>query len=405
MNMYTRESPFTPIFERLVNGYLADYPDVEFEYESMSGTEEYSTKFNVYIAARTLPDIFLTRDDLTPDLVRQNILRPLDDILDREWKDNFIPMWSEETVDGKIYGIPFQFITNQAVYYNKNILAEAGYTGFPKTWEDWMSLCEKLKRAGYIPIALGDVEGWPLWSFIGEPLTQFMCGNEWVVNCGLFNGKTSYNDPDFVKTMNMINDIMKNGYFNSDVVAANGTDVSAYYFTGKAAMLMSGSWTAGGMLIDAPEEIYRVTGVAPLPRPAAAKPEVEYGMYTGGSGWAYALNPGVDGEGKLDLCTGILRALLGNESALGSLEVGNMPAWTIDTITGIERVNISPLLRAFLDSVAEAPAVYPLNRQQNGPAMTQIIYAKTQEMLSGTVTPADACRAIQAVFEEYSKIR
>ena len=95
---------------------------------------------------------------------------------DPEWKNSFLPVWSEVTFDGGVYAIPRQFITNEVVYYNSDIVKKAGYDTFPTVWEDMLTLCGKLKNMGYMPIALGIMGGWPLWSHLGEPLCEYLCG-------------------------------------------------------------------------------------------------------------------------------------------------------------------------------------------------------------------------------------
>ena len=56
-------------------------------------------------------------------------------------------------VDGKVYILPIDYI-DIAVFYNRDLFDKLDLQ-LPKTWAEWMELCERVKRAGYVPIAIG----------------------------------------------------------------------------------------------------------------------------------------------------------------------------------------------------------------------------------------------------------
>ncbi len=67
-------------------------------------------------------------------------------------KEDFYPAcWNEATYNGHVYAIPFG-ADDRALYYNKNILREAGFVDArgqvipPKTWEDLLRYCDKINR-------------------------------------------------------------------------------------------------------------------------------------------------------------------------------------------------------------------------------------------------------------------
>ena len=74
----------------------------------------------------------------------------------KPWKDgmNMSTMLAGNTTGTHVYLLNLQ--TVQVLwFYNKAAFAKAGITGIPTTWQQLLDACAKLKKAGYIPLALG----------------------------------------------------------------------------------------------------------------------------------------------------------------------------------------------------------------------------------------------------------
>ena len=58
---------------------------------------------------------------------------------------DFIPAFTKaNTVDGKLYAIPF-FAATQILYYRGDLLKQAGFDGPPKTFKEFIAMCAKLQ--------------------------------------------------------------------------------------------------------------------------------------------------------------------------------------------------------------------------------------------------------------------
>lgn len=73
---------------------------------------------------------------------------------------------------GSLKGIPYQPYTS-GIFYNKAMFEEAGIEEEPETWDEFLDVCEKIKEAGYAPLALDDAYvlynyGYHLARYIGE---------------------------------------------------------------------------------------------------------------------------------------------------------------------------------------------------------------------------------------------
>ena len=63
--------------------------------------------------------------------------------------------------NGKVYGIPFWEASISGMIYNKEILDKLGLS-VPKTSDEFIAVCEKIKAAGITPIYLAFKDVWPL---------------------------------------------------------------------------------------------------------------------------------------------------------------------------------------------------------------------------------------------------
>lgn len=403
MNMWVREEMhgFTYPLD-LVDKYVKDHPNVTIKLDSTSHDSYLNTKFKTLAAANQLPELFQINSSDMLSCSNNNMLMDWTDILnaDPEWKDSFLPgVFSETTFNGKVTAIPYQFITNEAVYYNADLVKEAGYDQFPTTWEDYMSLCEKLKGMDIIPIALGDKAGWPLCSNGMEILCEFLCGPQWVKDIGTFTGKACYDSPDFVNVLKTIKNAVDKGYFNMDMVSIdNTTEDKSYFYNRKAATIWGGSYTLQGLITDCPEDLVPSVKVAAFPRPANSKPETNPGIFTGGSGWEYACNSRIT-DAQKKVCTDLVKILTGSEYAKYDVESIKIPVVKMELVTGWDASKVPQLQQDLNLLISKAPLIQLMNQEQSGPAMCDAIYKKLQEMIVGTVTPEKAAKDIQATYE------
>ena len=51
--------------------------------------------------------------------------------------------------------------------YNKTLFQQAGIDSAPKTWEEFLDVCAKLKEAGIVPLTVT----MPIWLFHSAPIS------------------------------------------------------------------------------------------------------------------------------------------------------------------------------------------------------------------------------------------
>ncbi|MEU8227044.1 sugar ABC transporter substrate-binding protein [Kribbella sp. NPDC048915] len=119
--------------------------DLKVEAQPWANREE---KVAAAFSGKKGPDVLLMIPDQIPQYVKSGSLEPVDDVVEPE-KDNFLPAAIPGlTVEGKVYGAPI-YHTVTTTMYNKAVLAKAGISTPPATWDDIKAAAPKLKAAGF----------------------------------------------------------------------------------------------------------------------------------------------------------------------------------------------------------------------------------------------------------------
>lgn len=156
-----------PVYQQLVDDFNRQSSTVEVEYriESLSGSlSTIADKVSVAIAAGVAPDVVRFNRPYASEWAAKGLLVALDPFLAELHvsRDQFIPFaWDEGTYDGKVYVLPEE-TDSRAVFYNKAMLAEAGYdiASIPERLDDFDAMAQKLNvmegdgrytRYGFIP--------------------------------------------------------------------------------------------------------------------------------------------------------------------------------------------------------------------------------------------------------------
>jgi raffinose/stachyose/melibiose transport system substrate-binding protein len=69
------------------------------------------------------------------------------------------------TIDGEIYGTPYNGVQPVVIYYNKDVFAQAGVE-VPATWDELLDSVATFKSAGVTPFSIGGASRWPYLMWI-----------------------------------------------------------------------------------------------------------------------------------------------------------------------------------------------------------------------------------------------
>lgn len=172
------------------------------------------------------------------------------DVLDR-----VIPSVAEAgKVDGKVYGIPNGQSQPVVLYYNKDLFEQVA-AEVPETWDDLLAVVGEFREAGITPFALAGQSRWPYLMWI-QYLTDRIGGPE-VFQAVVDGEEDAWSDPAILEALARIQQLVDAGAFGDGFgsVSADANADIALVHTGRAAMILQGSWVYGSFKADAADFI------------------------------------------------------------------------------------------------------------------------------------------------------
>jgi glucose/mannose transport system substrate-binding protein len=236
--------------DALFSAFLEKYPDVEIVENPVSGGggDVLRAQIKTMIMAGDPPDTFQITYGTGMIRSFMSVLQPLNDLV----ADFDVPQdlldWG--TIDGDLYGIPVNVMQNNILWYNKNVVEDAGVQMPVESIEDLYAACDKIKDAGYTPIAVGSGSGQDFWlgTLFEAIVSGLPDGPEALQE--LYNGEVKISESEALKGgLEVIAKLVDEGYINSDYGALTWDQAGQLLSTGEAAFFVMGDWTKG--LFDA----------------------------------------------------------------------------------------------------------------------------------------------------------
>ncbi|MDF2959500.1 MAG: transporter substrate-binding protein [Paenibacillus sp.] len=149
---------------------------------------------------------------------------------------------STAQVNGKVYTAPIAGSAPQGIIYNKKMYREAGITQEPKTYAEFLELCEKLKAKGIAPLVVGGKDVWHMGFLLNKFLIDdvFIKDPNW--NSKRNKGEVSFTDAGPTKAMKDFTRLFEKGYVEKGFLSTADNQTTSMLVTNKAAMLYSGPW-------------------------------------------------------------------------------------------------------------------------------------------------------------------
>lgn len=201
-----------------------------------------------------------------PDLVTQNSTQYLalgqDNLLDlsnEAWVSRLSRADTVKAKDGKVIGFPLKgYSFFGGVWYNKKVFSDLGLQPGPKTYADFLKLCESIKNSGkgIAPICMSDKDEWTTQIFCASASNVAMNPNEKDIWNKVYTNKLKVTDiPEFKKSIQDFFDLYKKGYVNKDHLTTTWDMAKENLVNGKAAMVMNGDWIIGDIQSKWPDKL------------------------------------------------------------------------------------------------------------------------------------------------------
>jgi multiple sugar transport system substrate-binding protein len=218
-----------------VAAYEKLHPNVTIE-TVLQSTDALVPAFQSAAAAKSGPDIqYFWGGVWTLENAWSGALVPLDNLIPADEMSHYINNF-ERAYDGKQYGIGW-YLSGNPMVYNPKLFTKAGLDpqNPPKTWDDLIAACGKLKAIGVVPIAGGLKDGWFggwLFSILSrqshDSFKEFMSASV---------GDAKFTDAQFTSWWSKLADLQKAGCWNADINSVDYQQGQDMFVQGKAAMI------------------------------------------------------------------------------------------------------------------------------------------------------------------------
>lgn len=234
------------VVEKIDAAFSAANPGVKIEYSIVPG-DQYENVLKTKLLAGDGPDVFFNFHDTADDLVANDLIG---DLTGDPLYSRLLPQFQKLNAKGKFLSVPLEFASH-GVYYNKDVFDKLGLQ-LPNSYADFLALCDKIKKAGIDPLALGAKDAWQMdnmWLPMFVSLGKAQNPN---INAKLFDGTAKYSGPEVTSTFKAVEELVQKGYFEKGFLGLTWPQAAADFASGKAAMFVNGGFVIGESLKDNP---------------------------------------------------------------------------------------------------------------------------------------------------------
>ncbi|POR00340.1 hypothetical protein AU468_09705 [Alkalispirochaeta sphaeroplastigenens] len=377
-----------PYWQELADDYMAQNPGVNIEITVLEN-EAFKSRLTAMMQAGDPPNIYRSwGGGVMVEHAEAGLVKDITEEVHGTAFGNTIPEGAlgVYAYQGRQYGVPYD-MGAVTFWYNKNILAEAGWEDFPETWSDMLQMVRDVRNAGYIPMALAGADKWPAhfyWTYLAMRM-----GGKTAID-GVLEGSGSFTDRPFVQAGELLLELRDAGAFQTGFLGATQADQAALVGNAEAAMELMGQW-APYVQADASLDggIGDALAVAPFPL-------VEGGLGAGtdvlGGGNGFEIGRGAPLE-AIDF----MKFMINRENNTTLARTGRAIPTVIGAEVGIE----DPLTRQVADVVARAQYFQLYLDQFFPPAVGGVINDAVQALLAGRMSPANVAQVIQDAWLDY----
>jgi len=215
-----------------VDKFEAENPGVKLNLEVVSWNDVYSV-VSTRISNNNAPDIL--NIDVFADYAAEGLLMPVSEYCPEELYGDFFPQFiAQSVIDGVVWAVP-DLASARALYYNVDLLKEAGVEKVPETWAELEDACQAI-----VDFYGGEVYPWGVDMTTDEGQAAFAY-YAWGNNGGFVdeNGEWAVNSDANVESVNFSVGLVNKGYTNPNPATQTRYDLQDMFAAGKLAMLIA----------------------------------------------------------------------------------------------------------------------------------------------------------------------
>lgn len=261
----------------LIEEFERRNPTIKVDVQQIPWTAAHEKLLTAY-AGESTPDVCQLGNTWLPEFTVLNSLEPLEPYVNSssliDLDDIFSGVLKTNILDSILFGIPW-YVDTRVIFYRKDILKQAGYNEFPKTWTEVLKASEIIQSQA-------KAKGKVCYPF-------FLPTNEWVPSIifgmqsgGKFlkenNSRGNFNGKQFTKAFSLMSEIYQKKYSPSGMQLI--TNLYNSFSDGLVTMYITGPWNIGEFTRRISPEFQNEWMTAPLPTMDSLSPGVSLPLGT-----------------------------------------------------------------------------------------------------------------------------
>jgi multiple sugar transport system substrate-binding protein len=367
--------------EAFLKVFESENPTIKVDFTSIGDVEPY---LQPMAASGEMPDFMsINGGSFGADLADRGILADLrGTFAEKNTVDAVKPQFTSAT--GKLFGIAGG-VSSSLIYYQVKTFKDLGITT-PENWEDFLVVCEKLKKAGKTALIMTPADG-----TIANTMWSHGFGNNVAVKYPDYakrfrEGTMPLDTPEFADVFAKAKLLFDRGYTQEGAVSTLYMDGNQMYLQGKAAQHFAGTWLAGMLLkTDFESDVYQA--------PWNAKGKTKVPIVATETGWAVA-----EGPHKKQAIM-LMDWLNGKGYHYYQNARGNIPHLK----DPMGEVKLDARIKKYLDAIYKYKQTAGLWFEFIPAETMQLIPKLYQEVLTGQKTPQEAAAAFDKAAKDAVK--
>lgn len=240
INSYMSDPAPRKALEELVKMFEQKYPEYEVVINTFAH-EDFKVLLRTWLASPkgTADVVTWFAGERMRYFAEMGLIVPVEEVFaGSKWEDYFPASFKSTcSYKGKIYFIPQSWYW-WGVYYRKSVFEKLGIKP-PKTWDEFLQVCETLKKNGIVPIAIGTKFPWTAAGWF-DILNLRINGLDFHIS--LTAGEVPYTDPKVVKVFDYWRVLVERDYFLPNHSSYEWQEAATFLFRGQAGMYYIGQF-------------------------------------------------------------------------------------------------------------------------------------------------------------------
>lgn len=239
-----------------IKTFEAKYPNVKIE---LTLSPDLATVVSTLAQAKNDKDMFDIFTGYDP-YAGAGLLEPINDVLEQTFaddpnlkvKDGLYPGVYDtlgRNSKGEIFRLP-RAIYVGGLFYDKAFFKQHGWNEDPKTWDEFLALCEQIKKDGVIPITYSGMYnyiGFSVWWNKEFELAELNGTLKKIKDDYVNYRAPRYNTPEMIDLYTRLYTMGKKGYFSPGLAALTHTQSQMQMLKHEAALVSTADWVENEM--------------------------------------------------------------------------------------------------------------------------------------------------------------